>query len=157
MKFWIASILVAGLSAGCANSSSKPQPATAAAKATPEAKVVSKTAVKADAAAMIAVDDWAAAWQARDVTKYLGAYAADFKPEKGTRATWEKQRKERIGKAKDIKVAISELQVKTSAPDRATATFMQSYKSDSYSDKGKKALDLKAVNGKWLITREYAP
>jgi len=157
MKFLIASMLTVGLIAGCAGASSKPQPAPAAAKATPEAKVVSKAAAKADAAAMIAVDDWAAAWQARDVSKYLAAYAADFKPEKGTRAAWEKQRKERIGKAKEIKVAVSDLQIKPLSADRATATFMQSYKSDSYSDKGKKALDLQAVNGKWLITREYAP
>ena len=37
-----------------------------------------------------------------------------------------------------------------------TAIFMQTYKSDSFSDKGMKSLDLKKVNGKWLIVREYS-
>lgn len=151
MKMGFGSLLALSLLAACAGTTSKPQAAPVA-KATPEAKVV-----RADTAPMVAVTDWASAWQARDTAKYLAAYSADFKPEKGSRAAWEKQRKERIGKAKKIEVTLSDLQVKSTSADKATATFMQAYKSDSYSDKGKKALDLRQVGGKWLITREYTP
>jgi ketosteroid isomerase-like protein len=171
-KVLIISLFAISAVVGCAGSETKPAPAppaqkqeakkaearAAAAKPAPEpAEAVEPASRKVTKAVTTAVNDWAAAWQARDVTKYLAAYAPDFKPEKGTRETWAKQRGERLAKSKDIKVTVSELQVKSPGDDLASASFAQSYASASYSDKEKKVLDLKKVDGKWLITREYTP
>jgi outer membrane protein, adhesin transport system len=144
-KIWMVPALALGLLAGCAQTADKP----AAAPAT--------KAAEKDAGVEVAVGHWATAWQTRDIEKYLAAYAKDFKPEKGSRADWEKQRKARIGKAKEIKLKLADLAIKMPAPDKATATFMQTYKSDTYSDKGVKVLELRKTDGQWLITREYMP
>ena len=52
---------------------------------------------------------WAAAWAAKDMKAYLGAYDKDFDPPgRQTRAAWEKEREARIvGKSK-IAVQVSE-------------------------------------------------
>lgn len=145
-KVWITALLALGLSACCSHGHVKP-----AATVTPQPVAVAKAD---NQAATTAVNEWAAAWQARDVDKYLAAYAPSFKPEKGSHAAWEKQRKERVGKAKSIELKLADVQVKSTGANKATATFTQSYKSDTYSDKSKKELNLELIKGKWLITRE---
>jgi hypothetical protein len=94
---WVMPALLLGLLAGCAETASRPEAEA------PKAAVAPELAVES------AVRNWAAAWQSREVGTYLSAYAADFKPEKGSRAAWEKQRKARIGKAKDIKLTLSNI------------------------------------------------
>ncbi|MGH8505332.1 MAG: L,D-transpeptidase Cds6 family protein [Stenotrophobium sp.] len=145
-KMWITALLPLGLAACCSNAPVKPTATVA-----PQTVAVPKTD---NQSATNAVNDWAAAWQARDTGKYLAAYAPNFKPEKGSHATWEKQRKERVGKAKSIELKLADLQVKSASANKATATFTQNYKSNTYSDKSKKQLDLELIKGKWLITRE---
>ncbi len=145
-KIWITALLTLGLSACCTNAHVK-----STATVNPQAVAVPKTD---NQTAATAVNDWAAAWQSRDVGKYLAAYAPSFKPEKGSHAAWEKQRKSRVGKAKRIELKLADVQVKPTGTNKATATFTQSYKSDTYSDKSKKELNLELIKGKWLITRE---
>ncbi len=161
-KSWLIS-LFALCALGCAESGTKTHPPVAAkASATKEAaKETAKPSVadfeKLVTAVTDAVDNWAAAWAARDIPRYLSAYAPDFTPEQGTRADWEKLRRERIGKADKLRVAVSELQVSSYSPGRATANFQQSYQSANHSEKSKKILELREVGGRWLITREYTP
>lgn len=103
-----------------------------------------------------ALNEWAAAWSALDVNRYLAAYGPDFSPEDGgTRADWEKQRRERIKKATHIKVTASNPEVSSLGADRARASFVQNYESDTYSDHVNKILEFRNVDGRWLITREY--
>lgn len=148
--------LIALCAAGCAHTEKKAAAAPAAAKETKEAPKPSlETFEKTVDSVSTSVNDWAAAWSARDVTKYLAAYAADFTPEHGTRADWEKQRRERLGKKGQIKVTVSGLQVKSASTGRATATFVQSYQSKSLSETSKKVLEFRDTGGHWLITREY--
>lgn len=153
-KSWLLSLL-ALCALGCAQSGSKPQPA-AEHHVAKEAQPPSVPAFEKMVGAVTgAVNDWAAAWASRDIPRYLAAYAPDFSPEHGTRAEWEKQRKERISKAARLSVTVSELQVTSYSPGRATASFVQSYESENHSDKSKKTLELRDAGGHWLITREY--
>ena len=153
-RSWLVS-LFALCALGCAESGTKPESA-AEDNATKEAPRPSVAAFEKLVVAVTAsVNDWAAAWTARDIPRYLAAYAPDFSPEHGTRAEWEKQRRERIGKTAQLSVTLSELQVTSYSPGRATATFVQSYASEDHSDKSKKTLELRDVGGRWLITREY--
>jgi len=111
----------------------------------------------ATAAVKGAVEGWAAAWSARDVDKYLSFYASEFKPEgNATRQAWEAQRRERIGKARSIKVAVSAVKVAPLASGRVQVTFQQDYQSDTLSNRSTKVLEMAQAKGQWLIRREYA-
>lgn len=103
-----------------------------------------------------AVAQWAEAWSARDAEKYLAGYAADFKPAGMSRAKWEAQRRERIGKSQSIEVKVSDLKVKLRDDTHASATFRQDYRSDAYSDSTRKTLKLEKTGDAWLIVAEQA-
>jgi adhesin transport system outer membrane protein len=78
----------------------KPAPAPAVAAAAPNAELQQR------------LRDWAAAWSAKDVDQYLGFYAADFKPAKGSRGAWEQQRRRLVGKPGPIAVAVDSVDVR---------------------------------------------
>lgn len=115
-------------------------------------------AAAADAGAdvQLAIKRWSEAWAARDVGQYLSSYGVNFKPAGMSRAKWEAQRKERIGKAASIEVNLSELDIKMKDDSHATATFRQDYRSDSYKDSTRKTLKLEKAGGAWLIVAEQA-
>jgi len=59
-----------------------------------------------------AVEAWAAAWSAKDMKAYLGAYGKDFSPPgRQSRSAWEKERESRIVGKSRISVKLSNLQV----------------------------------------------
>jgi tetratricopeptide (TPR) repeat protein len=129
----------------------KTEPAKAAPVPAPAASNEAKSQVTA------AVQDWARAWSERDVPAYLAHYAPNFEvPGGAKRDTWEKERKERIEKPKSIEVSLSDINVKMVSDNEATATFRQSYKSDSLKNSNTKTLRLVRVDGKWLIKQERA-
>lgn len=101
------------------------------------------------------VNDWAKAWAAKDTENYLSFYAPEFQPPHGlARSAWEKQRRSRLSKQRNIEIALSGLTV-TMEKDTATAEFVQSYKADGFSEAGlHKRLDLKLHGARWLIVKE---
>jgi outer membrane protein assembly factor BamE len=103
-----------------------------------------------------AVKRWADAWSARDADKYLASYADGFKPGGMSKAAWEKQRRERIGKAHSIAVEVSDLSIKLRDESHASATFKQAYRSDIHQDNTRKTLQLEKVRDAWLIVSEQA-
>jgi len=110
----------------------------------------------AKAQVVSAVEGWARAWSDKDVKGYLGYYAPDFEVPKGaSRASWEKERAERIERPKSIEVAVQNIDVKVNG-DTATATFRQSYKSDTLKSHNTKTLKLERAGDKWLIKQERA-
>lgn len=125
-----------------------PAPATTAAtKAAPES---------ADAAVAALLSNWTTAWSSKDAAGYLALYADDYAPEGGQlRAAWADQRRERILKPARIQVSVKNTKIVRTAPDRVSVSFVQSYKSDNYSDTVNKTLDLQQSNGAWKIVREY--
>ncbi len=102
-----------------------------------------------------AVEEWRAAWSAREVERYLATYAANFKPGGGlSRPKWEQQRRERLRRASFVVVKVVDPQV-TVAGSEATAVFTQIYESDTLKESGRKRLGLVlAGDRRWRIREE---
>lgn len=100
------------------------------------------------------VQSWAKAWSSKNVEAYLAHYSPDFSPSNLGHGEWTAQRRERIAASKFITVIARDIKVKRVAPDRATASFVQYYKSDRLANTSSKTLDLVLMNGRWLIVRE---
>jgi Flp pilus assembly protein TadD/ketosteroid isomerase-like protein len=99
---------------------------------------------------------WAAAWSAKDVSAYLGFYAAGFKtPGNQPRAEWENARKLRIQAPKTISVALDAIKVRPSGDSTALVSFHQNYKSDTLKNMGaSKTVVMTKAGGKWQILEE---
>jgi murein L,D-transpeptidase YafK len=102
-----------------------------------------------------AVTDWAKAWSANDVDRYLASYAPDFKVPGGeNRSAWESQRRARIAKPKKIDVTVDAPRVTVNDANRVTVTFRQHYRSDSLKTAGTKTLVMVRAGERWLIQEE---
>ena len=137
-----------------------PEPAPASPAATPGAE----NEVSAR------LNDWRAAWVSRSIQNYLPFYAPSFVPEGSAlhsetghtpdgskeRATWERQRKQRLAGATGIAVDLQNVVVRMTGPDTAVTDFRQAYASDVFSDSTDKTLEWRKENGQWLIVREAA-
>lgn len=141
-----------------------PEPAVAVAASAPQAKADRPVAAatpppdprhELQKAIVFAVRNWANAWSAQDVDRYLSCYAAEFTPPDGlSRGDWEAQRRKRLIDPRYIKVEIADIQVHALGDGHARASFRQKYQSDTYSDEVRKTLLLKKNNGVWQIVEE---
>jgi tetratricopeptide (TPR) repeat protein len=103
------------------------------------------------------IEAWAQAWSDKDVAAYLAFYASNFRPQGGSsRAAWEKNRRERVGKPKSIQVAITNPKVNLTDTTHARVSFKQSYQSDSIKSNTTKTLEMVKTGEKWLIQQEQA-
>lgn len=122
-----------------------PAPAAAAPAAVPATGIAEvETAVRA----------WAAAWSARDVERYLAAYAPDFTPaRKQDRKRWEAERRARITGKSKISVTVDDLVISVNG-QTASARFKQVYSADKLNHTDRKTLELQRVGNQWLIRKE---
>ena len=74
-------------------------------------------------------------------------------PRGETRATWEKQRTERIERPKSIEVEAKVLSAQVNG-NEATVKIRQSYKSDTLKSHSTKTLTLEKSGDRWLIKQE---
>jgi adhesin transport system outer membrane protein len=119
--------------------------------------VAAEGAVVVDSEVEARLTAWSAAWSAKEVSAYLGFYAADFKPEGGvSRADWEAIRSKRLQRSGGIRVDISKLEVVMRGKEAAVTTFRQDYTADGLRDTSDKVLEWKKINGQWQIVREVA-
>jgi len=124
------------------------EPAKAPAKATVPAANDGDAVLKT-------VEAWAAAWAANDVSGYLARYAPGFKtPDGEPRAAWENERKARIAKPRKIEVRIEDARVSFSDANRATVTFRQHYRSNTFKASANKTLVMIRSGKQWLIQEE---
>jgi ketosteroid isomerase-like protein len=125
------------------------------AEAKREAKAKANAAAEAERAEVLAaVNNWAKAWSARNVTGYLNAYASDFTiPAGQSRKEWANERRARIEDKKHINVKIESPQVSVSG-NTATVKFRQIYDSDRFDADSRKVLVLVKQAGKWQIKQE---
>jgi outer membrane protein, adhesin transport system len=101
------------------------------------------------------VDTWIGAWNRKDLTGYLAAYAYNFTPAKGlSRTDWEKLRKTRLNKRGSILATITDTKALSCNAKTGAVSFSQSYGSDDYRDVVEKTLDLELVGKQWKIVRE---
>jgi murein L,D-transpeptidase YafK/ketosteroid isomerase-like protein len=112
--------------------------------------------LKADEAAIEELlDEWLLAWSEQDEDRFFSFYASDFlfKDLNLHLSSYKRYRGKRIREAGSIDVAAADVQVKVQGA-RAVVTFVQTYKSDKFSDKGLKTLELGVRDGRWSITSE---
>ncbi len=101
------------------------------------------------------VEAWAAAWAGQRPDEYLSYYAAQFRPANGSsRADWERLRRRRLTAPGNIDISLALLEVDQPEPGRAVARFVQSYRSDRFSDTVTKALELVDAGDGWKIVSE---
>ncbi|MBF0180152.1 MAG: tetratricopeptide repeat protein [Magnetococcales bacterium] len=106
-----------------------------------------------------AIRAWAAAWSAKNIDQYLAAYSPRFQPfakSLKSRADWEKNRREVIGRAGSIQIQVADLQVNLLNDHRAQVSFTQNYTSKNFRDVVKKSLSMEREENGWKIVREYA-
>lgn len=127
-----------------------PQPVAEA----PVAASLATPVVAADAQIQASLAAWAAAWSARDSKTYLAAYAPSFKPEGMSRSAWQKQRQQRIAKAKSIAVTLSEVAVQMQDDSHASVSCIQDYRADQYHNVTHKHIQLEKAGDTWLIVAE---
>jgi hypothetical protein len=100
---------------------------------------------------------WAAAWAGQRVNDYLGFYAPDFVPTGGmNRADWVTQRRQRLSGPKWIKVTVGKMTQESTAKDRVSVSFPQTYEADHFSDEVTKTLVLVWLEGSWRIISEQS-
>lgn len=104
-----------------------------------------------------AINDWSAAWAAKNVDAYLAFYAPEFAPAGGgSRTSWVKQRSQRLAKPGSIELLVENLNVRFSGKEVAESNFRQTYRSEGYQDVVSKTLHWRREAGRWLITQELA-
>ena len=98
---------------------------------------------------------WARAWSEQDVEAYLGFYGATFSPPGGkSRAEWEAQRRSRLANPQKIEVTLEEIKFTAEENNRLRLDIIQSYKSDLFSDRTRKAFEIVQVGTEWEILSE---
>jgi murein L,D-transpeptidase YafK len=98
---------------------------------------------------------WLAAWSNRDEESYFAYYAPGFRfadKDMGLKA-FKSYRGRLMRQASSIQVSADEVDIEVDGL-QAKVVFVQSYRSDRVSDRGRKTLALKAVDGAWRITSE---
>jgi adhesin transport system outer membrane protein len=104
------------------------------------------------------VRDWAAAWMAKDATRYTAFYSPDFGPQGGDkaawRAKWQADRRRALERPGTIDIELGTLQSKVLSATRVETTFEQVYRSSTYRDSMTKTLTWELQGGRWLIVGE---
>ncbi len=134
-----------------------PAPASAPAMvaSSPPAPVAGKpTAPQAIGDVTTAIETWRSAWEAKDVERYLAAYAPDFQPQGGlSLVAWRQQRKDRVGRASKLQITLEDQDISVNG-DQATARFRQRYRSATVQDTVRKQLTLVRTQAGWRIRTE---
>ena len=105
-------------------------------------------------AALHRLNEWAAAWQSKDASRYLSFYAPSFSPKNGSSVQWQAKRRAALAKPGAIDVKIDKVQTQTQGPGSVETRFQQSYTSPHFRDVTNKSLIWKSIRGEWYIVRE---
>ena len=103
---------------------------------------------------MLSLNRWANAWSDQDMERYFNSYARNFKGFENSTVDWKNKRHARIQAAKNIRLKLSDIQLRSLSDDKAIVDFIQSFKSNSFSDRVKKRLTLKYIGDQWKIIAE---
>ena len=100
------------------------------------------------------LNDWAAAWEAKDVARYMSFYSPGFSSTLGNTNAWKAKRRALVGKKGPITVNLEEIVSNTLAADRVETSFKQTYRSANFNDVGVKTLTWQKIDGQWFIVKE---
>ena len=99
------------------------------------------------------INQWLAAWSAKDMDKYASFYAHNFYSDGMNKKNWVKRKRMIANKYNFITVSGSEFKVKQKNKT-CVVTFFQKYESSGYTAQGKKRLKLVNKGGLWKIYQE---
>lgn len=134
------------------------KPAVPAPTPTPTPAPTAAPAPAPDADIASAIDTWRDAWERQQVDTYLKQYVPGFKGQESSPEKWQAKRRQIITRAGKITLQLGSQQIARNGPDQASVTFEQSYRSSKLRDEGTKQLQLRRVDGRWLIEQEdFAP
>jgi hypothetical protein len=103
------------------------------------------------------LEAWAGAWSGQRAEDYLAFYSPEFRSTRGRSfEAWAGLRRQRILGPGYIRVELDRIEVEPAGPDSATASFVQSYTSDGFSDRVAKRLELARAEDGWRIVAEEA-
>ncbi len=98
------------------------------------------------------VRSWAEAWSNKDFAAYVEFYSAQHSAKFDSHEQWLQYRRERILRPGEIRVEVSDIQVKWRSDTRAIIDFKQAFDSPGYSDRVVKRLGFDRVGSQWKIT-----
>jgi len=97
---------------------------------------------------------WAQAWSAKDFAAYVDFYSSKHRAKFDTHEQWVAQRRSRILRPGEIRVEVSDIQIKWRSDNRAIIDFRQDFDSPRYSDSVRKRLRFDRSGTQWKITEE---
>ena len=101
------------------------------------------------------IDNWQAAWQAKDHNRYIATYSPGFNGAYKTHQRWLKKRFDALNKPKWIKLNRSDFSKTQLTEKQIKFDFWLSYEAASgYKDKTLKRLTLEYIDDEWLISKE---
>ena len=101
------------------------------------------------------LQNWIAAWQARDVDAYFSFYYDEFFPSGfDSVSAWQENRRRNISNREWIDLQISELSINNINDATTDLQFWLSYQSPGYSDRTRKQVLMRLTDQGWLITQE---
>ncbi len=107
----------------------------------------------ADVAVVKTVEQWLAAWSAKNMTRYADFYASNFECDGLGKKAWVKRKKKLAQKYDYISVTGKDYKV-VPRRDGYEVSFVQNYRSSGFSTQGRKQLKLVEQDGEWKIFRE---
>lgn len=100
------------------------------------------------------VKHWAAAWSSKDFDRYTSFYSLGYRSRFKSRDDWLAYRRERILRPGEIRVDVSDIQIRWRSENRAIIDFRQAFQSPRYSDRVRKRLGFNRIGSEWKITEE---
>ena len=97
---------------------------------------------------------WAKAWSNKDFAAYTDFYSSKHRARFKTHEQWLDHRRSRILRPGEIRVEVSDIQIKWRSDNRAIIDFRQDFESARYSDRVRKRLGFDRVGSQWKITEE---
>jgi tetratricopeptide (TPR) repeat protein len=128
--------------------------APVAAAPTATANPVSTPSSVESAPAVMAMRQWQAAWQSKQLAAYFASYVSGFKGDTATSGAWQKARAQRINTKSKISINAYDIALTPLDAQQVQLDFTQAYVSNSFVDITRKTLVMINSNGRWLITKE---
>lgn len=130
-------------------------PAPKASASMPRVETAAAVAMPSRDEVLATLNSWIDAWTSQNVDAYLDHYAPGFIPSRGVpRDEWAERRRKRVGAPAFIEIQVDTPQVSFRDESTARVTFTQSYRSNTYSDRVVKRLDMVKGEGGWKILAE---
>ncbi|MEW6673026.1 MAG: hypothetical protein AB1427_15080 [Thermodesulfobacteriota bacterium] len=99
------------------------------------------------------ISDWANSWQEKDIDRYMSYYSLKFRSGGLDYSAWQDKKTRLFKKSGNLSLKVSDLGVVVEG-DHASASFVQHYRDEQYTDIGEKTIQLVQEDGKWHITTE---